>query len=129
MGMGEEAWRSHDDPAERIAGKGGCLPSVSAALRRARAGQGNTRAHCTCCVDAQRRLHLAHSHLFLIQTEIVQEDPSSGWPLVLKRPPSVAVHASLMKTCSIALCLTLITHVTDVMGMAIVLAAFWYLGF
>lgn len=72
MGMEEGTWGSHEDPAERIAGKGGCLLGVSAALRRAGTGQRNS------FVDAQGRLHLAHSHLFLTQTEMVQEDPRSG---------------------------------------------------
>lgn len=122
--IGEGTWRSHEDPADRIAGKGGCLPSVPVALWRAGTGLGNTRAPCICCVDAQRKLHLDHSHLFLTQTEMVQEDPNSGWSVVLKRKPSVAIHTSLMETCPIAL---LDSHHACYWcnGMAIVLAAFW----
>jgi len=95
--------KSHEDPAERIAGQGGCHPGVSAALRRAGTGQGGTRAHPMCFEDARGRLLLARSHLLLTQTEMVQEDLNSGRPLVLKRQPGVAIHASLMKTCPVAL--------------------------
>lgn len=119
-------WRSHEDPAERIVGKSDCHPSASVASRRAGLVWSNTCAHCMCCVDAQGRLHLAHSHLFLTQTELAHDDPNSGWSFVLKREPVVGIRASSMKTC---LFLTLILHVTSVMSMAIVLAAFWQLGF